>query len=85
MEENNGFPLKTKQQGHLGGSDGSVSASGSGQDLRVLGSSPESGFLLSGEPASASASPLLPTMLSLALSQINKLLKQRVLFLLSQR
>ena len=38
--------------GHLGGSVGLASALGSGHNPGVLGSSPTSGFLLSGEPAS---------------------------------
>ena len=55
-------------EGHLGGSVSEASAFGSGHDLRVLGLSPMSGSLLSGEPASSSP-PLLP---NLSLSQINK-------------
>ena len=39
------------------------SAFGSGHDLRVLGSSPESGSLLSGEPASSSLSACLSAYL----------------------
>jgi len=49
-----------------------VSAFGSGHDLRVLGSSPASGSLLSRESASPSLSPS-----TLALSQINKILKKK--------
>ena len=56
--------------GRLGGSVGLVSAFGSGHDLRVLGSSPTLGSLLSRESASPSALPLL--MLFLSVSQINQ-------------
>ena len=46
----------------------------SGHDLRVLGSSPRLGFLLSREPASPSPPPLVQSqLLSLFLSQINKI------------
>ena len=41
--------------GHLGGLVSNVTALGSGQDLKVLGWSPNSGSLLSGESASPSA------------------------------
>ena len=43
--------------GVLGGSVGEVAAFGSGQDLRVLGSRPTWGSLLSGKPASPSLFP----------------------------
>jgi len=49
---------------------------GSGHDLRVMGSSPESGYALSGEPASLSPSALPPTC-ALSLSQINKILGKK--------
>ena len=60
--------------GHLGGSEGKVSAFSSGHDLRVLGSSPASGSLLSGESASPSAPdpPHLVHALSLFLSVSKK-------------
>ena len=55
-----------------------VSAFGSGQDLRVLGSSPMSGSLLNGESSSPSPSaPPLACVLSLSLSQINKVFFQK--------
>jgi len=67
--------LKTKSQvniyfwGHLGGSVSYASAFGSGHDLRVLGSSPMLGSLLSGESASPSLSASPPAyVLSLSLS-----------------
>ena len=58
--------------GCLGGSVGEAPAFGSAHDLGVLGSSPASGSLPSGEPVSPSASALSLTSLvfSLALSQI---------------
>ena len=57
----------------LGGSVGLVSASSSGHDPGVLGSSPSLGFLLSQESAFPSPSAALPaTGLSLSLSQIIK-------------
>ena len=46
--------------GRLGGSVGWASAFGSGHDLRVLGSSPASGSLLSREPAPPT--PPLPAL-----------------------
>jgi len=55
-----------------GGSVGEASAFSSGHDLRVLGLSPVSGSLLSGESASLS---VLPPARSL--SQINKILKNK--------
>ena len=58
-------------RGHLGGSVSEASAFSSGHDLRVLGLSPSSGSLLSGESASPSA-PHPPHVLSLTFSQINK-------------
>ena len=48
--------LEKQPEGHLGGSVGEASAFGLSHDLRVLGSSPESGSLLSGESASPSPS-----------------------------
>ena len=55
--------------GLLGGSVGEASAFGSGHDLRVLGWNPESGSLLSGEPASPSPSAApCPSLCSLSLS-----------------
>ena len=51
--------------GRLRGSLGEVSAFGSGRDPRVLGSSPMSGSLLSGEPASPSPPCLCVLFLSL--------------------
>lgn len=49
-----------KYIGRLGGSAGEASASSSGLDVRILGSSPVSGALLSGESASSSHSPSAP-------------------------
>ena len=48
--------FKITKQGHLHGSVCEASAFGSGHDPRVLGSSPTSGSLLSGGPASPSPS-----------------------------
>ena len=63
--------IKHTAQGRLGGSVGEVSAFGSGHDPGVVGSSPVSGSLLSGE--SASPSPSAPPLLVLFLvCQINK-------------
>ena len=45
---------------------------GSGHDLGVLGMSPKSGSLLSGEPASPSPSAISPVVLSGSLSPSNK-------------
>ena len=59
--------------GHLGGSVSEVSAFGSGHDLRVPGSSPASGSLLSGE--SASLWPPAPFLLILILSLSNTYIK----------
>ena len=56
--------FKRAKLGRLGGSVVKASAFGSGHDLRVLGSSPASGSLLGGEPASSSCLSLpasLPT------------------------
>ena len=47
---------KCNTWGYLGGSVSEASAFGSGHDLRVLGWSPVSGSLLSGESASPSPS-----------------------------
>jgi len=58
-------------QGCLRGSVGSASAFGSGHDPRVLGSSPTSGSLLRGEPASPSACRS-PWLCALSLCQINE-------------
>lgn len=56
-----------------------VKAFGSGHNPGILRSSPKSGYLLSGEPASPSVltpnSCLLSLELSVSLSQINKILK----------
>jgi len=49
--------LKKNLVGRLGGSVGQAAAPGSGHDPRVLGSSPASGSLLSGEPSGEPASP----------------------------
>ena len=51
-----------------------MSAFGSGQDLRVLGSSPTSASLLSGMPASPSAMPpaCVPSSLCVFFCQIHK-------------
>ena len=59
---------------HLGGSVGEVSAFGSDHDLRVLGSRPTSGSLLSGESASPSSSAAPPTCV-LALSNKENLFR----------
>jgi len=59
-------------QGRLGGSEHWASAFGSGHDPGVLGSSPASGFLLSGSLLLPLPLPLLVFPLSLCLSQINK-------------
>ena len=62
--------------GHLGGSVSWASASGSGHDLWVLGSSSTLGFLLSREPASISLSLCSsPCSHTLSFSQINIFLK----------
>ena len=58
-------------QGCLGGSVGSAFAFGSGHAHRVLGLSPASGSLPSGEFAAPSVL-ILSVSFSLALSQINK-------------
>ena len=65
--------LKTKDKAHLGGSDDWASALSFGRDPGVLGSSPESGFLLNRESASPSPSAVPPAcalwlMLALSLS-----------------
>ena len=62
----------------LGGLISYVSAFSSGHDPRVLGLSDTLGSLLSGEPASPSPSPSAapPAVLSLPLSQINKVFKK---------
>ena len=62
---------RTIAVGHLGGSVSGACAFGSGNGPRVLGLSPRSGSLLSGEPAS----PFPPThalSFAICLSQINK-------------
>ena len=46
---------RSSLRGDLGGSVGEAPAFGSGHNLRVLGSSPRLGSLLSGEAASPSA------------------------------
>ena len=54
-----GFELRMGMGlGRLGGSVGEASAFGSGYDPRLLGSSPASGSLLRGEPASSSSASL---------------------------
>ena len=58
-----------KVGGHLGGSVGEVSAFSSGHDLRILGSSPMSGSLISRE--SLVSLPLPPLVLSPSL--VNKI------------
>jgi len=57
--------------GRLGGSVGWATAFGSGRDSGVPGLGPASGFLLSGESASAS-DPLSSCVLSLNLSLSDK-------------
>ena len=70
--------------GSLSGSVGEASALGLGHDPRVLGWSPTSGSLLSGGGGGqGSVSPSLSTsppahVLSLSLSQINKILKEKL-------
>ena len=59
--------LNTVPWGHPGGSVSEASAFRSGNDLRVLGLSPESGSLLSGESASPSLC-YFPSLCSLAFS-----------------
>ena len=55
------FTFKKTATGRLSGSVGEASALGSGHDLKVLGSSPESGSLLSGESVCPSPSTPPPT------------------------
>ena len=65
--------LEKQPEGHLGGSVGEASAFGLSHDLRVLGSSPESGSLLSGESASPSPSACCsPCLCTWSLSLTNK-------------
>ena len=57
---------------HLGGSVGEVPAFGSGHDLGVLGWSPTSIVLLSGESASPSASAAPPACVLSLSKKLNK-------------
>ena len=63
--------IKTIALGCLGGSVNEMSAFGSGHGLRVLGLSPATGSLLSGESPS-SPSLFTPPLHSCSLSQIDK-------------
>ena len=62
--------------GHLGGSVGWASAFGSGQDLRVLGSSPVSGSLLNRSLFLSLSLPLLSPAHALSLSLSNQSIKK---------
>ena len=63
-------------RGHLGGSVCSVSAFGSAHDPGILGSSPTSGSLLSGQSASPSASAI-PRACAVSCALSNKILKKK--------